>query len=57
MPATSFLAVCFPNMKHSYAIWTQKAFYGVTYIAADRLYEDYFEDFKKSIESIHIENF
>ncbi len=45
------------NTYYSYAIWTQKAFYGVTYIAADRLYEDYFEDFKKSIESIHIENF
>ena len=45
------------NTYYSYAIWTQKAFYGVTYMAADRFYEDYFEDFKKSLESIHIEHF
>ena len=45
------------NTYYSYYIWTQKAFYGVTYMAADRFYEDYFEDFKKSLESIHIEHF
>ena len=45
------------NTYYSYYIWTQKAFYGVTYIAGDRFYEDYFDNFKKSIESIHIEYF
>ena len=25
MPATSFLAVCFPNMKHSYEIYSMLA--------------------------------
>lgn len=45
------------NTHCSYYIWTKEAFYGVEYAAADRLYEDYFEAFKKSIESIHIEKF
>lgn len=45
------------NTYYGYFIWTEEAYYGVEYAAADKLYEDYLDTFKKSVESIHIENF